>query len=163
MRSFKLYTYDSQTGIQRPVKKTRCSRLRHLYSVKFLMKCLRLRWNQIFCSFFLFFLLASAWGSLKTASPWERPLVDMKEAIVVTFAEKQRLTNERRWQGCGEVLAERNTFVSRWSSERPVRHREMTSSQPQGALLPVLAHWQIDQTGQVWLNVLTRLRCVEHL
>lgn len=114
------------------------------------MKLLRRwRWNQIF---YRAFFCVSPGRSLKTARLWERLLVDMKGAIGVTFAEKQRLTNERRWQGCGEVLAERNTFVSPWSSERPVRHREMTSSRPQGAL-PVLANWQIDQRGQVWLRI----------
>ncbi len=103
------------------------------------------------------FFCVSTGRFLKTARLWERLLVDMKGAIGATFAEKQRLTNERRWQGGGEVLAERNTFVSLWSSERPVRHREMTSSRPQGAL-PVLANWQIDQRGQVWFRIASEIK-----
>lgn len=82
---------------------------------------------------------------------------DMAEAIRVIFSGKQCLTNEQCWQGCGKVLAEWNTFVSLRSGEKSVRDREMTSSQPQGAL-PLLALWQIDHMGKGWLILPVRLR-----
>lgn len=82
---------------------------------------------------------------------------DMAEAIRVIFSGKQCLTNEQCWQGCGKVLAEWNTFVSLRSGEKSVRDREMTSSQPQGAL-PLLALRQIDHMGKGWLILPVRWR-----
>ncbi len=126
----------------------------HLCSLQFLMKGLLRRWNQIFCRAFF---LRVYWKISKNSSPLGAAACGHEGSDRCTFAEKQRLTNERRWQGGGEVLAERNTFVSLWSSERPVRHREMTSSPPQGAL-PVLANWQIDQRGQVWFRIASEIK-----